>query len=353
MNPPGEQRAKPRKRDRIKKFLKDPLGSRTASPSHSRNTSHPTVAGGTGTSSQAAHDVVVPTPPVENATRSEIQSDQNNINTAIEVIPAQNEGNTFLPSTSTSGHNRAPWLSSPFPPSGLLAMPRGEGEVQGGAAHAEGLIQNDGAAVTEGDPSGLSPPTQSNVPATATSHASNKPRESTAHVEHQPAGLAGKIYEGSVAAGLLVICNTIDAYGENKEEFDALLKRVEVLLRIVACCPSDVPQEVKDRFDELLRTLEEKKKILQDKVDPTRSSVERVMLTTQDKQEVLKLTQEVRFAIEIAMFDAIIENRAQTFRVVSGVDWVKERLNVIEDHTKTMHTIKRTVESLKRSSTFI
>ena len=48
-------------------------------------------------------------------------------------------------------------------------------------------------------------------------------------------------------------------------------------------------------------TLEEKKKILQDKVDPTRSRVERVMLTPQDKQEVLKLTQEIRFAIEIAM----------------------------------------------------
>ena len=49
------------------------------------------------------------------------------------------------------------------------------------------------------------------------------------------------------------------------------------------------------------RTLEEKKKILQGKLDPTRSRVERVMLAPQDKQEVLKLTQEIRFAIEIAM----------------------------------------------------
>ena len=49
------------------------------------------------------------------------------------------------------------------------------------------------------------------------------------------------------------------------------------------------------------RTLEEKKKILQDKVDPARSRTERVMLAPQDKQEVLKLTREIRFAIEIAI----------------------------------------------------
>ncbi|RXW21205.1 hypothetical protein EST38_g4653 [Candolleomyces aberdarensis] len=305
MDSSGGQRNKPRKRDRVKKFFKDRLGSGTPSPSLSRTSTHSTVAGGSGTTSQAAHDIAVPTPPAENTIRSEIQSDQNNINTAIGSQPR------------------------------------------------------------------LSSPTQSSIPPTATSQAVNEPEEGTVHVEHQPTGLAGKIYEGvkttlrkvvevsdvfppvkSVAAGLLVICDTIDAYGENKEEFDALLKRVEVLSRIMACCPSDVPQEVKDRFDGLLRTLEEKKMILQEKVDPTRSGVERAMLAAKDKQEVLKLTQEVRFAIEIAMFDAIIENRAQTFRIISGVDWLKERFNVIEDHTKTMRTIKRTVESLKRSNTF-
>ncbi|KAJ2929057.1 hypothetical protein H1R20_g8037, partial [Candolleomyces eurysporus] len=280
MNPTGGQRGKPRKRDRIKKLLKDPFSSRTASASPSRTTSHPTVTGDSGTLSQAAHDVAVSTPPAENATRSEIQSDQDNINAA------------------------------------------------------------------------------------------NEPQESAAHVEHQPAEFAGKVYKGvktvlqsivkvtdaftpvkSVAAGLLLICDTIDAYGENKEEFNALLKRVEVLSKIMVSCPSDVPQEVKDRFDGLLRSLEEKQKILQDKADPTRSRFERVMLTTQDKQEVLKLTQEVRFAIEIAMFDAIIENRTQTYRIVSGVEWLQERFNVIEDHTKTMDIIQRTVESLKRSNT--
>ncbi|KAJ2927396.1 hypothetical protein H1R20_g9698, partial [Candolleomyces eurysporus] len=385
MDPPGAQRGKPRKRDRIKRFFKDPFGSRTGSSSSSRTTSHPTV-GGPGTSAQAGHDVAVPTPPAENATRSEIQSNQDNINraaggqppqelssqaiqsTSPEVIPAQNEVDTFIP---TSGHNGASQVSSPFPPSGPLAMSREEAEAQGGTAHVENPVQDHGAAVAEGNPVALSSGTESNIPATATSPAANEAQESAAHVEHQSARVAGKIYEGvkttlrkivqvsdafpplkSVAAGLLVICDTIDGYGENKEEFNELLKRVEVLSKIMVSCPSDVPQEVKDRFDGLLRTLEEKQKILQVKLDPNRSGVERAILAAQDKQEVLKLTQEVRFAIEIAMFDAIIENRAQTFRIVSGVDWLKEQLNVIEDRTKTMHTMKRNIESLKRFNTF-
>ncbi|RXW16491.1 hypothetical protein EST38_g9366 [Candolleomyces aberdarensis] len=340
MDSAGEQHSKSRKRDRIKNFLKDPFGSRTGSPSPSRITSHPAV-GGPGTSSQADHNVAVPTPPAENATRSEIRSDQDNINTSIEVIPARNEENPFVPSISISDHDGASQVSSPFPPSGRLARRQGEGEAQEITTQVENPIQDDGAVVAEGDPSA-----RSNIPATATSHAANEPQEITAAVEHQPAGLAGKIYEGvkttlrkvvqvsdafpplkSVAAGLLVICDTIDGYGENKEEFNELLKRVEALSKIMISCPPDVPQEVKDRFDGLSRTLDEKQRILQAKVDPTRSGVERAILAAQDQQEVLKLTQEVRFAIEIAMFDAIIENRAQTYRIVSGVDWLKERFN--------------------------
>ncbi|KAJ2929123.1 hypothetical protein H1R20_g7968, partial [Candolleomyces eurysporus] len=328
--------------------------------------------------------------PPENTTHSEIQSDQDNVNTAISSqprqdlarqaiqstssealpsLPARSKENTFIPPTSIFDHDGALQVSSSFPLSGRLERSQGEAVVQGITAHVENPVQDHGAAVAEGGPSDLSPPNQSNVPATA----ANKPQESTAHAKdkHEPAGLAGKIYKGikttlrkvvevsdvfppmkSVAAGLLVICDTVDAYGENKEEFNALLKRVEVLSKIMVACPPDVPQEVKDRFDGLLRALEGKKKILQDKVDPTRSRIERVMLTTQDKQELLKLTQEVRFAIEIAMFDVIIENRAQTYRIISGVDWLKERFNIIEDHTKTMRTIKQTVQSLKRSDTF-
>ncbi|KAJ2926092.1 hypothetical protein H1R20_g11007, partial [Candolleomyces eurysporus] len=402
MDPSGEQRREPRKRDRIKNFLMDPFGCRTPSPSPSRTT----VAGGSGTSSQAARDVAIPSSQAKNTNRSEIQIHQDNTETAIgsqprqdlsgqaiqstsseamKSLPDKNEDNTFKPPTFTVDHKGGSQVSNPFPLSGSASSEK-EGETQGTAAHFENPIQDHGAAVVEGDPSDPSSQTQSNIPG-GTSHAVNDPQESTSHVEPQPAGLVGKIYEGvkttlrkvvevsdvfpplkSVAAGLLVICDTVDvspsfnetrssvpiheqAYGENKQEFDELLKRVDVLSKIMASCPPDVSQEVKDRFDGLLRTLEKNQKILQAKVDPTRSGVERVVLAAQDKQEVLKLTQEIRFAIEIAMFDAIIDNKAQTLQIVSGVHWLKERINVIEDHTGTMRTIERTVQSLKRFNT--
>ncbi|KAJ2923745.1 hypothetical protein H1R20_g13348, partial [Candolleomyces eurysporus] len=95
-----------------------------------------------------------------------------------------------------------------------------------------------------------------------------------------------------------------------------------------------------------------KKKNLQDKVYPIISSVDPAFLAFQDKQEVLKLTQEIRFAIEIAMFDATIENMTQILQVVSGVDWLKERIGIIEHHTGAVRNAKEGVSSLKRSNTF-
>jgi hypothetical protein len=130
---------------------------------------------------------------------------------------------------------------------------------------------------------------QSESPAATASQAGHEPQQSSAQDEQQSPRVAKKIYGGvkttlqrivdvpgvfpplkSTAAGLLVICDTIDvsvslnkrisllpiyvqAYGENKEEFDGLLKRVEVLSQIIASCPPNISQEVKDRFDGLSR----------------------------------------------------------------------------------------------------
>ncbi|KAJ2911890.1 hypothetical protein MD484_g8525, partial [Candolleomyces efflorescens] len=203
-------------------------------------------------------------------------------------------------------------------------------------------------------------------PATTASQEVNGPQ-----AEQQSPTVAKKIYEGvkttlrkivyvsdvlpplkSTAAGLLVICDTIDAYGENKEEFNGLLKRVEVLSQIMESCPHDVSEEVKDRFGGLSRTLEEKRKVLEGKLDPNRSRAERMLLGPQDKQEVLKLTQEIKFAIEIAMFNVIVKNSAQTLNVVKGVDWLKEQINIIEGHTGAMRGIEEAVHVLKRSNIF-
>ncbi|KAJ2923406.1 hypothetical protein H1R20_g13690, partial [Candolleomyces eurysporus] len=384
MDPPR----RPRRRDEAKNFLKRPvkffkehLGSRTPSLSRSRLTSHPNVA---GTSSKASHDVPTPDPPAEDTNRGEIQNHQDNIDTAIgrqlpqdhssqaiqasssEVVPfppAQSEENALMPSTSAFDHGGASRVSNLFSPSERLARSRGEGEREFITAHTGHPSQALSGTVVEADL-----PIRSNSPAAATSHGPNEHQDGPAHVEHQPAGPGSKIYDGvkttlrriaeisdvfpplkSTARALLAICNTIDAYSENVEEFHALLKRVEALSRIIDNSPPDVQQGVKDRFSGLSRTLDEKEKILQDKVNPNRSRIDRAFLTDQDKQEVLKLTQEIRFAIEIAMFDVTMENMTQTLKIVSGVDWLKERIEIIEDHTGAMHNIEEAVLSLKRS----
>ncbi|KAF6756399.1 hypothetical protein DFP72DRAFT_1044960 [Ephemerocybe angulata] len=97
----------------------------------------------------------------------------------------------------------------------------------------------------------------------------------------------------STAAGMLVILKAVEAYGENREEFRKLLERLEVLSEIMASCPANVPQGVGDRFSGLARIVHEKKEILERRLDPTRSSLERVILSPQDKEEVLKITQEI------------------------------------------------------------
>ncbi|KAF6756393.1 hypothetical protein DFP72DRAFT_846704 [Ephemerocybe angulata] len=105
----------------------------------------------------------------------------------------------------------------------------------------------------------------------------------------------------STAAGMLVILKAVEAYGENREEFRKLQERLEVLSDIMASCPANVPQGVGDRFSGLARIVQEKREILEHRLDPNRSSLERVILSPQDKEEVLKITQEIRFAIEIAL----------------------------------------------------
>ncbi|KAJ2932457.1 hypothetical protein H1R20_g4648, partial [Candolleomyces eurysporus] len=390
MDPPK----RPRRRDEAKEFLKHPVkffrerfGSRTPSPSPSRPTSLSNVVGDIGTSSKASHDVPTPDPLAEDTNRGEIQSHQDNLDTAIghqlpqdhsnqaiqakvleavPFIPAQSEENTLIPSTSAFDHDGVSPVFNSFPPSERLTRSQEEGEPQMTTVHVDHPSQGLGATAVASDLL-----IQSNSPATAMSGGANEPQEDPTRIEHQPAGLGSKIYEGvkitlrrivdvsdvfpplkSTAAGLLAICNTIDAYDENHEEFDALLKRVEALSLIIDKSPPNIEPGVQDRFSGLSRTLKEKKKKLQGKVNPNRSSVDRAFLTDQDKQEVLKLTQEIRFAIEIAMFDATIENMTQTLQIVRGVDWLKERIEIIEDNTGAMHNIEEAVRSLKRSSKF-
>ncbi|KAF5330220.1 hypothetical protein D9611_010594 [Ephemerocybe angulata] len=140
----------------------------------------------------------------------------------------------------------------------------------------------------------------------------------------------------STAAALLVICETIDAYGENLEEFERLLKRVEILYSIMESWPEDASQDAKDR------TLVDMEMILKRKVDGTRSGLERAgaMLTGQDKEDILKLTREIELAMEIALFEATVTNERRGLQVVRGIEWLKERINVVEEVVDSMRNVE-------------
>ncbi|KAF5336475.1 hypothetical protein D9611_006642 [Ephemerocybe angulata] len=196
----------------------------------------------------------------------------------------------------------------------------------------------------------------------------DNPSSSKADCSVSTAGIGTKAYEGiktslrmaaqlgdvfppvkSTAAGLLFIFDIVDAYGENRGEFDKLLKRVEVLSAIIASCPRDVSQEALDRFSGLSRTLREKEELLKQKLNPNRSKIERAILSSKDKEDVLKVTQEIKTVIEIAMFESITRNEQRTLQVVGGINWLKEHVEIIEQASGAIYNVERDVEFLRKS----
>ncbi|KAF5338082.1 hypothetical protein D9611_014199 [Ephemerocybe angulata] len=153
----------------------------------------------------------------------------------------------------------------------------------------------------------------------------------------------------STAAGLLFIFDVIDAYGENHEEFRKLLERVNMLSAIMESCPKDVPQEVLDRFSGLSLTLLEKTELLQRKLDPTRSKVERAILSTEDKDEIIKITQEITMVIEIAMFKSVTQNEFRTIQAVSEIKWLREHVTIIEQASGGLRSMEKDIEFLRKS----
>ncbi|KAF5330209.1 hypothetical protein D9611_010552 [Ephemerocybe angulata] len=140
----------------------------------------------------------------------------------------------------------------------------------------------------------------------------------------------------STAAALLAICETIDAYGDNLEEFERLLKRVEILYSIMESWPEDASHDAKDR------TLVDMEKLLKSKVDGTRSGLERAgaVLTGQDKEDVLKLTREIELAMEIALFEATVTNERRGLQIVRGIEWLKDRSNIVEEVVDSVRNIE-------------
>ncbi|KAF5341901.1 hypothetical protein D9611_001390 [Ephemerocybe angulata] len=152
----------------------------------------------------------------------------------------------------------------------------------------------------------------------------------------------------STAAGLLFIFDLIDAYGENHEEFNKLLERVNVLSAILTSCPKDVPEEVLDRFRGLSLTLLEKEEELKRKLE-NRSRVERVIFSAQDKEEIIKLTQEIKMIIEIAVFTSVTQNEVRTIQAVSDIRWLKDHVTIIEQASGGLRNMEKDIEFLRRS----
>ncbi|KAF5339115.1 hypothetical protein D9611_011179 [Ephemerocybe angulata] len=157
----------------------------------------------------------------------------------------------------------------------------------------------------------------------------------------------------SAAAGLLVICQAIDAYGDNQEESEKLLQRVAALSTIMSSFPradDDVLPEVRDRFSGLSRTINQYKESLEAMLEQNpKSKAVRVFLAPQQKAELLKLGQELSFAIELATFESTVENGKRVLCVIKDIKWLKESNMRIEDNIEVTRTIDKSVRKLLRS----
>ncbi|KAF6756382.1 hypothetical protein DFP72DRAFT_846694 [Ephemerocybe angulata] len=199
-------------------------------------------------------------------------------------------GPAFLDGRSNQDSLEVP-LNSATAPQLACDEPKGEAERP--------LIKESrGDAVPEGVSSALSPEADIYVPSEGIGSKIYGSMKTTLRLVVEMGDVFPPVK--STAAGLLFIFDLIDAYGENHEEFNKLLERVKALSAILTSCPKNVPEEVLDRFRGLSLTLLEKEEELKRKLE-NRSRVERVILSAQDKEEIMKLTQEIKMIIEIAV----------------------------------------------------
>ncbi|KAF5330196.1 hypothetical protein D9611_010572 [Ephemerocybe angulata] len=274
------------------------------------------------------------------------------------------KSSTSSPSRSQEPfHAKGSRLRTPHPPLGTTAKPR-EGTNQASISEGDAIenLNRDEQDALD-NPASMPPQLASTDRYTVDI---NRERYSSPTYEAPSTGR--KVYEGvkttlraieratdvftplkSTAAALLVICDTIDAYGENREELERLLKRVDVVSSIMASWPTDASQGAEDRFSGLSRTLVDMQKLLMRKVDENRSKLERTMLTAQDKQEVLKLTREIELAIELALFEATATNERRTLQIVDGIGWIKDRFRIIEETNGALCNVEGAIEFLWKS----
>lgn len=152
----------------------------------------------------------------------------------------------------------------------------------------------------------------------------------------------------STAAALAVICDTIDRYRENPKEFEKLLQRVELVANAMKSCPPRLSLSLETRFERLAGDLNGIKVKVEAKLAKDRWRLERVMLSEQDKQDISDITEQVTRIVQEAMFEVTLKNGSWTLQIIGEIDWMKGQLITIEDkidaNTGTMEHIRNSIE---------
>ncbi|KAJ3522097.1 hypothetical protein NMY22_g12034 [Coprinellus aureogranulatus] len=147
----------------------------------------------------------------------------------------------------------------------------------------------------------------------------------------------------STAAALNALMEMKDAFSSNKEEFEKLARRVELLEGILKERPS-LPPDIRDRRDGLARAVESLGRELDEKMKA--GVVNRLASVKEDQQEILRLIREITFAIEFAMLEVSVSNEKMILRAVDGSGRSITELRTIREG---MSRIARGVANLNKA----
>ncbi|KAJ3520494.1 hypothetical protein NMY22_g12735 [Coprinellus aureogranulatus] len=134
----------------------------------------------------------------------------------------------------------------------------------------------------------------------------------------------------STAAALNALMEMKDVFSSNREEFEKLAKRVELLEEILKG-RTNLPPDIRDRRDGLARAVEGLGCELNEKMKA--SVTKRLAPVKEDRQEILRLIREISFAIEFAMLEVFVSNETVTLRALEGIGHTIRELRTVHKNT--------------------
>ncbi|KAJ3517960.1 hypothetical protein NMY22_g13848 [Coprinellus aureogranulatus] len=147
----------------------------------------------------------------------------------------------------------------------------------------------------------------------------------------------------STAAALNALMEMKDAFASNRDEFEKLAKRVELLEEILKG-RSTLPPDMRDRRDGLARAVDRLGGELDEKMKA--GVIKRLASVKEDQQEILRLIREITFAIEFAMLEVSVNNEKMILRAVDGIGHSITELRTIREG---MSGIARGVANLNKA----